>query len=136
MSFLLVYVSTSHNTNTPDMTPADFYSILLRTSHTTNPVQEFWIQTFGEEGIISKCCKFPWPPRTPDMTPADFWLRGYLKSRVYLSRPFNLSELNDAIRRELSCIQPDILHSAVAGFVTRLRCVISCGGGYVEHILL
>ncbi|GFW66288.1 hypothetical protein TNCV_1711871 [Trichonephila clavipes] len=30
----------------------------------------------------------------------------------------------------------DILHSAVAGFVIRLECVIPCGGGYVEHILL
>ncbi|GFU17559.1 uncharacterized protein NPIL_260071 [Nephila pilipes] len=106
------------------------------TSHTANPVKEFSIQTFGEKGIVSKCCKFPWHPRSPDLTPADFRLWGYLKSRVYQFRPSNLSELKDVIRRELSCIQPDILRSAVAGFVTRLKCVILCGGGHVEHILL
>lgn len=106
------------------------------TSHTAIRVKEFLIQTFGEERIISRRCKFPWPSRSPDLTPADFWLWGYLKSRVYRSRPSNLSELKDAIRRELSCIQPDMLHSAVAGFVTRLQCVIPCGGGHVEHILL
>lgn len=51
------------------------------TSHTANPVKEFMIQT-GEERIISKRCKFPWPPRSPDLTAAGFWVWGYLKSRV------------------------------------------------------
>ncbi|GFU80637.1 putative phosphoenolpyruvate synthase [Trichonephila clavipes] len=75
-------------------------------------------------------------PRSLDLTPADFWLWGYLKSRVYLSGPSSLSELKDAIRRELSSIHPDMLHSAVAGFVTRLECLLPCGGGHVEHILV
>ncbi|GFX30471.1 DUF4817 domain-containing protein [Trichonephila clavipes] len=63
-------------------------------------------------------------------------LWGYLKSRVYLSGPSSLSELKDAIRREVSSIHPDVLHSAIAGFVTRLECLLSCGGGHVEHILV
>ncbi|GFV25714.1 uncharacterized protein TNCV_3112101 [Trichonephila clavipes] len=82
------------------------------TSHTANPVKAFLIQTFGEDRI------------------------GYLKSRVYLSGPSSLSELKDAIRREVSSIHPDMLHSAVAGFVTRLECLLPCGGGHVEHILV
>ncbi|GFS78317.1 uncharacterized protein TNCV_3172451 [Trichonephila clavipes] len=71
-----------------------------------------------------------------DLTPADFWLWGYLKSRVYLSGPSSLLELKDAIHREVSSIHPDMLHSAVAGFVTRLECLLPCGGGHVEHILV
>ncbi|GFT29676.1 hypothetical protein TNCV_4891011 [Trichonephila clavipes] len=47
-----------------------------------------------------------------------------------------MSELKDAIRREVSSIHPDMLHSAVAGFVTRLECLLPCGGGHVEHILV
>ena len=86
------------------------------------------MQTFGEERIISKRCKFSWPSRSPDLAPVDFWLWGYLKSPVYRSRPSNLSELKDTICRELSCIEPDILHSVVAGFVIRLQCVILYGG--------
>ncbi|GFT30093.1 uncharacterized protein TNCV_715511 [Trichonephila clavipes] len=74
-------------------------------------------------------------PRSPDLTPADFWLWGYLKSRVYLTGPSSLSELKDAIHREISSIHPDMLHSAVAGFVTRLECLLPCDGGHVEHIL-
>ncbi|GFU53452.1 uncharacterized protein TNCV_1998211 [Trichonephila clavipes] len=57
------------------------------------------IHTFGEDRIVSRRCRYPWPPRSPDLTPADFWLWGYLKSRVYLSGPSSLSELKDAIRR-------------------------------------
>ncbi|GFT04359.1 DUF4817 domain-containing protein [Trichonephila clavipes] len=78
----------------------------------------------------------PIAPRSPDLTPADFWLWGYLKSRVYISGPSSLSELKDAIRREVSSIHPDMLHSAVVGFITRLECLLPCGGGHVEHILV
>ncbi|GFX93637.1 DUF4817 domain-containing protein [Trichonephila clavipes] len=106
------------------------------TSHTANPVKAFLIQTFGEDRIVSRCCRYPWRPRSPDLTPADFWLWGNLKSRVYLSGPSSLSELKDVIRREVSSIHPDMLHSAVAGFVTRLECLLPCGGGHVEHILV
>ncbi|GFW25471.1 uncharacterized protein TNCV_3721991 [Trichonephila clavipes] len=106
------------------------------TSHTVNPVKAFLIQTFEENRIVSRCCRYPWPPRSPDLTPAAFWLWGYLKSCVYLSGPSSLLELKDAIRREVSSMHPDMLHSAVAGFVTRLECLLPCGGGHVEHILV
>ncbi|GFY13718.1 uncharacterized protein TNCV_4960881 [Trichonephila clavipes] len=89
-------------------------------SHTANPVRAFLIQTFGEVRIVSRRCRYPWLPRSSDLTPADFWLWGYLKYRVYLSGPSSLLELKDAIRREVSSIHPDMLHSAVTGFVTRL----------------
>ncbi|GFX81205.1 uncharacterized protein TNCV_1911971 [Trichonephila clavipes] len=106
------------------------------TSHTANPVKTFLIQTFGEVRIVSRLYRYPWLPRSPDLTPADFWLWGYLKSRVYLSGPSSLPELKDAIRREVSSIHPDMLHSAFAGFVTRLECLLPCGGGHVKHILV
>ncbi|GFW15922.1 uncharacterized protein TNCV_4431951 [Trichonephila clavipes] len=97
-----------------------------------------WITetTFGEDRIVRRLCRCPWPPRSPDLTPTDFWLWGYLKSRAYLSSTSSLSELKDAIRSEVSSIHPDMLHSAVAGFVTRLECLLPSGGGHVEHILV
>ncbi|GFT49663.1 DUF4817 domain-containing protein [Trichonephila clavipes] len=95
------------------------------TSQTANPVKSFLIQTFGEDRIVSRHCRYPWPPRSPDLTPVDFWLWGYLKSHVYLFGPSSLSELKDVIRREVSSIHPDVLHSTVAGFVTRLWNIFS-----------
>ncbi|GFU23709.1 uncharacterized protein TNCV_2341031 [Trichonephila clavipes] len=106
------------------------------TSHTANPVKAFLIETFGEDRIVSRHHRYPWLPWSLDLTPVDFWLWGYLKSHVYLSGPSSLSELKDAIRREVSSIHPDMLHSAVAGFVTRLECLLPCGGGHVKHILV
>ncbi|GFT99029.1 DUF4817 domain-containing protein [Trichonephila clavipes] len=69
------------------------------TSHTANPVKALLIHMFREDRIVSRCCRYPWPPRSPDLTPADFWLWGYLKSCVYLSGPSSLLKLKDAIRR-------------------------------------
>ncbi|GFS52223.1 uncharacterized protein TNCV_4849631 [Trichonephila clavipes] len=106
------------------------------TSHTAYPVKTFLIQTFREDIIVSRRCRYPLPPRSPDLTPADFWMWGCLKSCVYVSSPSSLPEMKDAIRREVSSIHPDMLHSAVAGFVTRLECLLPCGGGHVEHILV
>ncbi|GFT54173.1 hypothetical protein TNCV_699001 [Trichonephila clavipes] len=63
-------------------------------------------------------------PRSPDLTPTDFWLWGYLKSRVYLSGPSSLSELKYAIRRELHT-SGRVALPTVAGFVTRLECLLS-----------
>ncbi|GFW19759.1 DUF4817 domain-containing protein [Trichonephila clavipes] len=40
-------------------------------SHTANPVKAFLIQTFGEDRIVSRRCRYPW---SPDLTPSDFWL--------------------------------------------------------------
>ncbi|GFW84888.1 DUF4817 domain-containing protein [Trichonephila clavipes] len=57
------------------------------TSHTANPVKAFLIQTFRDDRIVSRRCRYPWPPWSPDLTPADFWLWGYLKSSVCLSGP-------------------------------------------------
>ncbi|GFW60122.1 hypothetical protein TNCV_1389351 [Trichonephila clavipes] len=50
--------------------------------------------------------------------------------------PSSLPEQKDAIRIEVSFIHPNMLHSAVAGFVTRLECLFACGGGHVEYILV
>ncbi|GFW92329.1 DUF4817 domain-containing protein [Trichonephila clavipes] len=62
-----------------------------------------------EDRIVSRRFRYPWPPRSADLKPADFWLWGYLKSLVYLYGPSSLSELKDAIRREVSSIHPDML---------------------------
>ncbi|GFW74972.1 uncharacterized protein TNCV_2678401 [Trichonephila clavipes] len=48
------------------------------TSHTANPVKAFLIQTFGEDRIVSRRWRYPWPPRLPDLTPADFWFEDVL----------------------------------------------------------
>ncbi|GFU06803.1 uncharacterized protein TNCV_4353591 [Trichonephila clavipes] len=91
------------------------------TRHTANPVKAFLIQTFGEDRIVSRRRRYPLLPRSPDLTPVDFWLWGYLKSHVYLSGPSSLSELKDAICREVS--------SHTSGHVALCRCWICHSSG-------
>ncbi|GFT50459.1 hypothetical protein TNCV_1314281 [Trichonephila clavipes] len=52
------------------------------TSHTANPVKAFLIQTFGEDRIVSRHCRYPWPPRCPDLTPEDLVVGIFEISRV------------------------------------------------------
>ncbi|GFW45894.1 uncharacterized protein TNCV_4496131 [Trichonephila clavipes] len=67
---------------------------------------------------------------------AHFSLHGDVNNHNCRIWSSSLSELKDAIRREVSSIHPDMLHSAVAGFVTRLECLLPGGIGHVEHILV
>lgn len=69
-------------------------------------------------------------PSFQDLTPKVFWLWGYSKSRVY---QYGLSNLSCAIRRVMSCIIPDQLCSAVAGFVTCLQCIIPGVGDHIKN---
>ncbi len=48
-----------------------------------------------------------WAPRSPDLTIPDFFLWGYLKSRVYNSKPKNIQELMDNIRDACRLITPE-----------------------------
>ncbi|GBN96685.1 hypothetical protein AVEN_246541-1 [Araneus ventricosus] len=57
-------------------------------------------QHFGDR-VISHNFGVLWPPRFPGLTPMDFWFLGYLKSKVYTSNSLDLSELKDAIKREV-----------------------------------
>jgi hypothetical protein len=69
-----------------------------------------WFQQYGataHTAVISiavLCCLFPqqviscfrdvpWPPCLPDLTAPDFPLSGYLKSKVYSTRPTDLHAL-------------------------------------------
>ncbi|GFV25129.1 uncharacterized protein TNCV_591951 [Trichonephila clavipes] len=85
-------------------------------------VKAFLIQTFGKDRIVSRRCRYP--HQSPDLTPTDFWLWGYLKSCVYLSGPSSLSELKDAIRREVSSIHPEMPLLDLS----LVWCVLPCGG--------
>jgi len=52
--------------------------------------------------VISLFGDVPWPPRSPDLTAPDFFLWGYLKSKVYITRPRALHALKENIREEIT----------------------------------
>lgn len=55
--------------------------------------------------------------------PMGFWFWDYLKSKVYASNPRDLSQLEDAVKREVTLIPPAMLHLKLS---TILYNVLSC----------
>jgi hypothetical protein len=51
-----------------------------------------------------------WPARPPDLSACDYFLWGYLKSKVYISRPRTITKLKQNIREEIAAI-PVKMHS-------------------------
>ena len=52
-----------------------------------------WLEDRFHGRIISLKTEQPWPPHSPDLNPPDFFLWGYLKDRVYTSKPWTIQEL-------------------------------------------
>ncbi|KAF7285192.1 hypothetical protein GWI33_011729 [Rhynchophorus ferrugineus] len=51
----------------------------------------------------------PWPAISPDLTAPDVFLRGFLKSKVYVNKFQAIQHLKDNIRHEIDEIQPQML---------------------------
>lgn len=85
-----------------------------------------WI---GRRGTIE------WPPRSPDLTPLDYFLWGYLKSKVYLTRPSDLGELRDRIIEECARINRDMIRRSVDHFYDRIGFCQTVGGSQFEQLI-
>ncbi|KAJ4427421.1 hypothetical protein ANN_25043 [Periplaneta americana] len=57
----------------------------------------------GESWVVSDIRNL-WPPRSPDLTTPDFFLWGYLKDKVYATRPQTLDDLKHNITQEIQDI--------------------------------
>ena len=63
----------------------------------------------------------PWPRRSPDLTPCDFFMLGFLKSKVYVTRPANIPELKDRIRAAFAEINVEMRKKAALAYRERLE---------------
>lgn len=85
-----------------------------------------WI---GRRGFIE------WPARSPDLTPLDFFLWGYLKSKVFKTKPIDLEDLKIRIRNEIRLIPPNVVHNNQIEFVNRLGYCQVVNGEHFEHLI-
>lgn len=107
-----------------DGAPAHYANIVKNHLNTTFPNR--WI---GRGGPIA------WPPRSPDLTPLDFFLWGYLKDRVFRTKPAHLNEMMDRIVE--NCLVPDeaMFARVLNLFKTRLFFCMEEEGKQFEHFL-
>lgn len=74
----------------------------------------------------------PWPPRSPDLTPCDFFLWGFLKSKVYQTRPSTIPELKEKITTAFQEVTSEMCQQTAVSYRERLQLVIDNDGGHVE----
>lgn len=71
--------------------------------HFARDVRNFLNENFTERWIDRRG-PIEWPARSPDLTPLDYFLWGYLKSKVYVTKPQNLDDLRQRIIDETALI--------------------------------
>ncbi|KAJ4445889.1 hypothetical protein ANN_12575 [Periplaneta americana] len=75
-----------------------------------------------------------WPPRSPDLTTPDFFLWGYLKDRVYATRPQTLEDLKHNITQEIQA-NNRVLQRVASDMERRVELCLMQDGGHFEHLL-
>lgn len=104
------------------------------TAHTARNTMRI-LRDFFDGRIISRFGNLNWPPRSPDLTAPDFFLWGYLKQKVFASRPATILELKEQIRNEIAGINGDLLRRVMINFELRIQKCIEVEGGHLEDMI-
>ncbi|XP_017795069.1 PREDICTED: uncharacterized protein LOC108576567 [Habropoda laboriosa] len=72
---------------------------------------------------------------SPDLTPPDFFLWGYLKSKVYASKPQTIDELKANIRAEIIAIPPEMLEKVMENAAKRAHFALDNKGGHLIDVV-
>lgn len=76
-----------------------------------------YLDTIFPERWIERRGTIEWPARSPDLTPLDYFLWGYLKDRVYKTKPQNLNDLRRRILDEAALMPNEYIEDAFQVFV-------------------
>ncbi|KAJ4434735.1 hypothetical protein ANN_23303 [Periplaneta americana] len=87
--------------------------------------------SFFDDRIISRNL---WPPRSPDLTTPDFFLWGYLKDRVYATRPETLDDLKHNITQEIQA-NNRVLQRVASNMERRVELCLMQDGEHFQHLL-
>ena len=74
----------------------------------------------------------PWSPRSPDLSPCDFFMWGFIKSRVYTTRPTDIPDLKLRVQTAFHEITPDMRQNVVRECHKRLEKVIENSERHIE----
>ena len=104
------------------------------TPHTAKQTLQ-WLKKRFYSRVISLKTDQPWPPHSPDLNPPDFFLWGFLKDRVYATKPRSIEELKLNITKEIKEISRDTCKRVIQNFAVRIHECGNLQGGHLEHIL-
>ena len=90
------------------------------TAHSARASMSVLRETFPHH-VISRGGDVPWPTRSPDLSACDYFLRGYLKSRVFISKPRTIAELKQNIKEEIAAIPEQMTRRVMGNLGVRLK---------------
>lgn len=85
-------------------------------------------------GLSSFIRKDHWPANSPDLNPMDYRIWAIMKQKVYSTRIRDLNHLRQRILTTWAEIPQRVIDSAIDEWRRRLRDVIQCDGGHIEHL--
>ena len=100
------YVEMLQNFFTPQLTRFPVNENMLfqqdgATSHTARMSMNT-VNALFPNRVVSRNGDIPWPPRSPDLTPCNYFLWGYLKTKVFETRPRTIADLKQRIQDEVA----------------------------------
>ena len=94
-------------------------------AHLDAAFPDTWI---GRRGAIE------YPARSPDFTPMDFFLWGYLKDKVYRTKPRTIDALKMEIERQCRDIPNDLFRDVCESLGVRYQRCLDNDGCQFEHL--
>lgn len=95
-------------------------------------VRQWLNETLPERWMGRGSPNMQWPPRSPDLTPCDYFLWGFIKSKVYATKPANIAELKERIKQAFREITVEMRHKVALEYQERLRRTLENNGDHVE----
>jgi hypothetical protein len=85
--------------------------------------------------IISRGGDIPLPARSPDLSMCDYILWGYLKSKVYVTKPRDIYKLKNAIKEEITATPYNMVTEAMRTLCDRVEQCRGDGGKCLKVVL-
>ena len=104
------------------------------TAHTARAPISVLREMFPQQ-VISRDSDVPWPASSPDLSDCDYFLWGYLKSRVFTSKPRTIAELKQSIKEEIATIPEQMTRRVMENLGVRLKQCLRNGGRHLSDVL-
>ena len=84
--------------------------------------------------VVSRNGDIPWPPLSPDLTPCDYFLWGYMKTKVFETKPRTIADLKQRIQDEVAANRVMLLE-IMNSFRSRLEEWLRRNGSHLEGVI-
>ncbi len=100
--------------------------------HWTRSVPDWLNEKFPDRWMGHGSPNMQWAPHSPNLSVCDFFLWGFIKSKVYTTRPRDIPELKERIVNAFGEITREIRQKTLLEYRKRLEKVIENDGAHVE----